>query len=305
MNLANPITTCLLAILAVMSVVASVRSLRRLSRPEQCKTAGVAQRAVVAAIMLVTLGLFMRFWLFDAGWQPVTSHRDGLLLMSFLLSGAVLFIQSRPRLVGLAAFALPVLTFVLTWAFCASAWTYQPFDLPNLHPVWHGVHLTGVYLGTACCGVASVAGGMYLYVHARLRRKQNLGGLGRLASLEALENTIIRAATLGFLLLTLGLISGVVVASEDGVPKSWVGWFGPKIVLAVLAWGVYAVLMNVRYASGFRGRRAAWLSIAGLVLLLGTYVVVTSLPKVTAAPPNAAPLDTIHSGADAHTTEGG
>ncbi len=305
MNLANPITTCLLAFLAVMSVVASVRSLRRLSRPEQCKTAGVAQRAVVAAIMLVTLGLFVRFWLFEAGWQPVTSHRDGLLLMSFLLSGAVLFIQSRARLVGLAAFALPVLTFVLTWAFCASTWTYQPFDLPNLHPVWHGVHLTGVYLGTACCGVASVAGGMYLYVHARLRRKQNLGGLGRLASLEALENTIIRAATLGFLLLTLGLISGVVVASEGGVPLSWSWWFGPKIVLAVLAWGVYAVLMNVRYASSFRGRRAAWLSIAGLVLLLATYVVVTSLPYTRGTQQDELQNDPAGRAAVIQPTEGG
>jgi ABC-type uncharacterized transport system permease subunit len=304
MNLANPITTCLLAVLAVMSVVASVRSLHRLSRPEQCKTAGVAQRAVVAAIMLTSLGLFVRFWLFEEGWQPVTSHRDGLLLMSFLLAGAVLFIQSRTKLVGLAAFALPVLTFVLTWAFCASAWTYHAFDLPSLHPVWRGVHLAGVYLGTVFCGVATVAGGMYLYVHGRLKCKQKLGGLGRLASLEALENTIIRAATLGFVLLTLGLVSGVVVISEDGTLTRG-GWFGPKVVLGVLAWGVYAVLMNVRYTSRFRGRRAAWLSIAGLVLLLATYVVVTSLPQTQAASPDSPGPDTTQHTPTVHPIGGG
>lgn len=276
--MANPLTTWMLLTLTVLTLIASVTAVQRLRSPERSKTPGVGQWLIVAVVMVVTLGLFTRFWLFDAGWQPVSSHRDGLLLMSFLLAGSVLYIQSRPRLVGLAAFVLPVLAFVLTWAFCASAWTYQVFDLPDLHPVWRGVHLVGVYLGTACCGVATVAGVMYLYVHSRLKHKQNLGGLGKIASLEALEGTIIRAAAVGFLLLTLGLVSGVVVVSEDGVRQAWGQWFVTKVVLGVLAWVVYAVLMNVRYASAFRGRRAAWLSIVGLVLLLAVYLVVTSLP---------------------------
>lgn len=286
--MANPLTTWTLLALAVLSVVATVVALWRLRNVEPSKTAGVAQWLIVSLIMVVTAGLFVQFWLFDAGWQPVTSHRDGLLLMSFMLAGSVLYIQDRRRMVGLAAFVLPVLTFVLTWAFCASAWTFQAFDMPNLHPVWRGIHLTGVYLGTASCGVATVAGVMYLYVHGRLKRKQNLGGLGRLASLEALEGAIIRAAAIGFLLLTLGLISGVVVVSEDGVRQTWGWWFGFKVALGTSAWLVYAVLMNVRYASAFRGRRAAWLSIAGLVLLLTIYLVVTSLP--TAGPAALEPV---------------
>ncbi len=290
MNLANPITTLILLAMTVLSVYATFGALRRLSpsgHPGRPVLASVMQRVIVAVIMLTTLGMFARFWLRDGGWQPVTSHRDGLLLMSFMLAGAVLFIQSRARLVGLSSFALPVLTFILGWAICASAWTYHPFDLPTLHPVWRGVHLTGVYLGTGFCGVAAMAGGMYLYVQARLKRKQNLGGLGRLASLEALENTIIRSATLGFVLLTLGLVSGVVVISDGDTPLPAGWWFAPKIVLATLAWGIYAVLMNVRYASGFRGRRAAWLSIIGIVLLLATYVVVTSLPPAPPVSPTA------------------
>ncbi len=288
MTLANPITTLILSILTVLSVFVTIGALRRLRHPERAFVASVRQRLIVAAIALTTLGLFIRFWLVEGGWQPVTSHRDGLLLMSFMLAGTIFFMQNRTRLVGLSAFALPVLTFLLGWAICSSAWTYRPFDLPTLHPVWRGVHLTGVYLGTAFCGLAAMAGGMYLYVQTRLKRKQNLGGLGRLASLEALENTIIRAATLGFVLLTLGLVTGVVVISESErqLPPGW--WFTPKIVLATLAWLVYAVLMNVRYASGFRGRRAAWLSIIGLALLLATYAVVTRLPPAP-PPPHAPP----------------
>jgi ABC-type uncharacterized transport system permease subunit len=319
MPLANPITTLILIALTLLSVLATIGALKRLRHPERPFTASFRQRLFVAIITLTTLGLFIRFWLAGGSWQPVTSHRDGLLLMSFMLAGTIFFIQNRARLVGLSAFALPVLTFVLTWAICASGPTYHPFDLPDLHPVWRGAHLTGVYLGTTCCGIAAMAGGMYLYVQARLKRKDNLGSLGRLASLEALENLIIRTATTGFILLTLGLVSGAVVVSEGDrqLPPGW--WFAPKIVLASLAWGVYALLMNVRYASGFRGRRAAWLSIVGLTLLLATYVVVTSLPMAAgpggdepnrAGAPDAAPATAPAPAApaatapDAHPVEG-
>jgi ABC-type uncharacterized transport system permease subunit len=305
MPLANPITTLTLAAMTVLSVIATAEALRFLRHPQRSTVAHIRQRLILAAIALTTGVLFISFWLADGGWQPVTSHRDGLVLMSFMLAGTIYFIQNRARLVGLSAFALPVLTFLLTWAVCASSWTFQPFDQPDLHPIWRGVHLVGVYLGTACCGIAAMAGGMYLYVQARLKRKQNLGGLGSLASLEALENTIIRAASLGFVLLTLGLVSGVVVISEsqrEGLTLSW--WFTPKVVLATLAWAVYAVLMNVRHASAFRGRRAAWLSIVGVTLLLATYVIVISLPASDTAMNDGPTKDVVPTTATNHPVEG-
>src|SRR5690606_12443076 len=129
---------------------------------------------------------------------------------------AILFIQARPRLFGLSAFALPLLVLILAWAICASAWTYRPFDLQTLHPVWRAVHLGGVYLGTLSAAVAAIAGGMYLYVRSRLKRKAGLTSAVRLASLETLESLNIRAATLGFLLLTVGLASGAVILSDEG-----------------------------------------------------------------------------------------
>lgn len=278
MHLTNPVTTLILAALALLSVVTTVGAVGLLRHVDKPFKPTVWQRLSVAVIALTTLGLFVTFWLTSGDWQPVSSHRDGLLLMSCLLAGLILFIQTRPRLAGFSAFALPVLTFMLAWAICASGMTFRLFDMPDLHQVWRGIHLAGVYLGTTCCGVAAIAGGMYLYVHYRLKRKDSLMGLGRLASLEALEKLIIRTSTTGFALLTLGLISGLIVISEGDspLPPGW--WFAPKIVLATLAWLVYALLMNIRYASGFRGRRAAWLSIFGLALLLATYVVVTSLP---------------------------
>jgi ABC-type uncharacterized transport system permease subunit len=281
--MANPATSLILIVLTLLTVAAAAVAWRRLRRGEQAAPAR-AQHALVALIAAGAAGLFVFRWLAWHGrWQPLTHHLDGLLLMAALLAGVVLFFQLRPRLFGLAAFALPVLALVLGWAVCAAAWTYRPFNLASFHPIWQTVHLIGVYLGTASAAVAAMAGGMYLYVQRRLKRKADLRGIGRLASLERLESVIVRGATLGFALLTLGLVTGLVILSESGAPQTLAWWYSPKIVLATAAWAVYALLMNVRYASHFRGTRAAWLSIAGLVLLLATYGLVTALSAPTPA----------------------
>ena len=102
-----------------------------------------------------------------------------------------------------------------------------------------------------------------------------------MASLETLETLIIRAATLGFVLLTLSLISGLVMVTQSdhtsSLGKAW--WSSPKVWLAGAAWIVYAVLINVRSFSTVRGRRAAWLAIAGLVLVLATYGAVEAIDR--------------------------
>ncbi len=211
----------------------------------------------------------------ETAWNPLVAHVDGLLLIAALLAVIGWFVQRRPKLAGMAAFYLPLLTLILAWAVCASAWTYRPFGVDTLHPVWQAVHLAGVYLGTLGSAVAAVAGAMYLFVERQFKAKRNPTALMRVASLERLERLIVQSATLGFALLTLGLVSGVVILWDRAdLDAGW--WASPKVLLATAAWAVYAVVMNVRTATMFRGRRAAWLAIGGLVLLLGVYGLVTA-----------------------------
>ena len=215
-------------------------------------------------------------WVGGGGWSPLASHLDGLLLIVGLLAVVALFLQTRPRLGGLAAFTLPVLTFLLAWAICAATWTDRPFLVDRLHPVWRAIHLAGVYLGTLGSIVAAVAAACYLFVERRLKQKRDPRGLMRLASLERLEGIVVHASALGFALLSAGIVAGVVVLRDepDALGPGW--WYSPKVLLAFGAWCIFALVMNVRFATAFRGRRAAWLAIGGLVLLLAVYGIVTA-----------------------------
>lgn len=280
----EPATSLPLILATLASVVALVVAFKR---ARQSGGDAVPRWPVSMLLGLVTLlclgSLVYRVTVVHKAWVPVQAHVDGLLLIGLLLAPAILYIQSRPRLFGLSLFALPLLSMILLWGVCASLWTYRAFNLDSFAPAWTVFHLSVTYLGLLGCGLGAAGGAMYLFVQGRLKAKAGLGQVRPMASLETLENLIIRAATLGFVLLTLSLVSGLVMVTQSDIAtslgKAW--WSSPKFWLAMLSWVVYAVLINGRSFSTLRGRRAAWLAIAGLVLVLATYGAVEAIDHQT------------------------
>jgi ABC-type uncharacterized transport system permease subunit len=131
--------------------------------------------------------------------------------------------------------------------------------------------------------LAAISGAMFLYAQKRLKNKSDVGQAARdrrvrMPSLESLERFIQQGSIISFALLSLGIATGVVILLEEQtMAKGW--WYTPKVILAAVCWGVFAVLINIRQASSFRGRRAAWLAIGGFVLLLVVYGLVTAGPS--------------------------
>jgi ABC-type uncharacterized transport system permease subunit len=270
-------TTIALILLTLLALAASVLSWSSLGQ----SGAGRQERLTRKLIWLTTAGCALLFVYREVfvhqRWTPFEAHVDGLLLIATLFGAALLFLESRARMKGLATFAMPILTLLLAWAICASWFTWHLF---RLHSIWRVVHLSSVYLGLLGAAVAAIGGGMYLYVQKRLRHKLAGTGDTRLPSLEATERLIIRASAFGFALLSLGLFTGLVIIVADGRSMHPGWWQSPKIVLAAVVWSLYALVMNVRHATAFRGNRAAWLSIAGLLLVLTTFGVATRMPNL-------------------------
>ncbi len=292
----DPITTLILGAVTLTMLAASIAAIGRLLRGGPAEARARLEVSLLSLCTAVLTVLFVyRIAFVHQAAPPLRSHVDGLLLIAALGGMTILYLDRRPRLPGVRSFGLPLLTFITAWAVCASAWTYVPFDfrVATMGQVWRSVHLLGVYGGTFFVALAAIAGAMYLTADRRLRSKQftrpDGAPSGPLASLEAIERLIVRGSALGFALLTLGLISGVVVLIEEPVGWSPGPWFAVKIALSLAAWLIFALLMNVRHATMFRGARAAWLSIFGLVLLGLTFGLVTALPTDTSAVKPAAP----------------
>lgn len=129
-------------------------------------------------------------------------------------------------------------------------------------------HIVVSFLAYALLCLAAVQSVMLLAQESRLRRKQAGGFVRALPPMQTMEDVMFQMLALGFVLLSLTLVSGIFF-SEDlfGKPLP----FTHHVVLAALAWAVYGVLLLGRWRFGWRGRQAVWWTLGGFVLLVLAY----------------------------------
>ena len=113
---------------------------------------------------------------------------------------------------------------------------------------------------------------IYLFQDRALKSRRTLRLLEKLPPLDRCDNVGFQALVLGFVLLTVGILTGVIVNAAV-YDRIWVA--GVKQTLAILAWVVFATVLFARFKLGFRGRKSAYLTIAGVTLGLMTIVGMT------------------------------
>jgi len=93
-------------------------------------------------------------------------------------------------------------------------------------------------------------------------------------SSEMLDEVGYKTVAIGFPLLTVGIITGAVWANAAwGTYWSW----DPKETWSLITWLFYAAFLHARYTRGWRGARAAILSIVGFLAVIFTYLGVNLL----------------------------
>src|SRR5207245_50992 len=90
--------------------------------------------------------------------------------------------------------------------------------------------------------------------------------------IEQLDVINFRLIVLGFAMLTVGMIGGLISYRIVG------HWTTPKIVWAVTVWLVYAVLLLARRAWSLRGRRTVLVSMMSFAFVLVTFWGVNLIP---------------------------
>jgi ABC-type transport system involved in cytochrome c biogenesis permease subunit len=178
------------------------------------------------------------------------------------LAGGYLLLQFRTKTRVLGAFVSPAALLVLI---SASPGIGGPVGLPAmLRSGLVSIHVILAVAGEALFALASVAGAMYL-IQDRLIRRKRPSELSRLLpSLGELDGISHVCLLWGFPILTVGVLAGSAWARIVwGSPWQW----DPKQVWTLAAWILYALLLHQRVAIGWKGRKAALLSLLFLVLL--------------------------------------
>lgn len=178
---------------------------------------------------------------------------------------AFLVVYRKYKLASLGIFAFPAI-FVMTFLANMAASSAQDSVPEVLRSRWLYIHTPLVVLGYVAFFVAFSAAVLYLIQERELKAKRVF--YSRLPSLEVCDALAYGSLAIGFPLMTLGILSGALWAQQE-LGVSWIS--DPKVLGAFLTWFIYLVLINYRLIAGWRGKRAAYLAIAGFVGVMVTF----------------------------------
>jgi ABC-type uncharacterized transport system permease subunit len=133
---------------------------------------------------------------------------------------------------------------------------------------WLIAHIILIFTGYAALVLSFGASLLYLLQESRLKSKKPTSMISFLPALEVIDQIGYRSLLLGFPFMTLGLLTGSVLAI---LVYGQVNFFDPKFSLSVLTWAVYMVMVFTRWNSGWRGRRAAVLATFAFVAALAAW----------------------------------
>lgn len=257
---------------------------------------------VAAANLCLTAQLVLRWW--DSGHFPISNLYESLCFLAWACTLTQLLVERNWPSPLVPAAATPMALGCVAFASFALPDRLQEASplVPALRSSWLVMHVSVIMVSYAALLVGSLLSLAVLFTdrgNSLELRSSSIGSGGyRQATLvtaadgsgsgvaplqlssvampvvEQLDSLSYRTITVGFLLLSVGLVSGAVWANEAW--GSWWSW-DPKETWALICWLVYAAYLHTRLICGWQGRKPALVAAAGLVVIAVCYIGVNLL----------------------------
>jgi ABC-type transport system involved in cytochrome c biogenesis permease subunit len=224
-----------------------------------------------AAVLSHTFIIGMRT--VQVGHAPLVGTTAAVSAFVWLLALAYLYIEltTDERAMGVLVTALVAVLYIIPAL--DPAVSPRP---PVLQSPLFTFHVLAMLFAYASFALACVLGVTYVLLFKEIKAKHLGFFYARLPSLQVLDVMNGRIVTIGWIFLTAGIaIGGIWAAQVHAVPDPRVQAMSvadPKILVALVCWGVYSFALFARRTIGWTGRRAAWLSALGFVIVLLNFV---------------------------------
>ena len=252
------------------------------------KSSDLVKYLAIVANIFIALQLILR-WFISAHF-PISNLFESLCFLSWGLIFTQLLLEREYQTPIISTLSTPIILLTLGFA-CF----FLPEDLrsssnlvPALRSSWLVMHVSVVMLSYACLIIGSCLSASVLLIdnNQTLQIRSNSVGIGgykisnlspnneliqpyQFSHLEKLDTLSYRSILVGFVLLTLGLVSGAVWANE-----AWGTWWSwdPKETWAFISWLFYAAYLHMRISKGWQGRKPALLATGGFFIVLICYL---------------------------------
>jgi ABC-type transport system involved in cytochrome c biogenesis permease subunit len=205
----------------------------------------------------------------QAGYAPLVGTTAAVSAFVWLLALAYLYVELTTEERAMGVFVTTLLAVLAILPAIDPETAERPALLRS--PLFT-LHVLSMLLAYASFALAFVIGITYVLLYKEITAKHLGFFYARLPSLQTLDAMNARAVIVGWLFLTCGLAIGGLWATQIGGspdPRAQAMSIGdPKILVALVSWGIYSFALFARRAIGWSGRRAAWLSALAFVVVL-------------------------------------
>ncbi len=195
------------------------------------------------------------------GQCPLSDIGEICLFLAWSLTFFYLVTGTTYRLSFLGVFTAPVVVILQGIALIPGSFDANPAHADTVD-AWREAHAAFSVLSYGALALAAVAGVMFMILNRRLKTHDFKGGLvDGMPSVHRLVNAMARIALVGWIVLTIGVVSGGMM---DG------GKMIAHLLVATVTWVLYAVLIGVYFVRGLPGRQLA----IGLIILFALSLIV-------------------------------
>nr|YP_010726427.1 heme attachment to plastid cytochrome c [Hypnea spinella]WDY84902.1 heme attachment to plastid cytochrome c [Hypnea spinella] len=228
------------------------------------------------------------------GYFPLSNLYESLIFLTWVLTFIHLVIekQNNSKLIG--AINIPISLFIIAFSsFVLPPEIKEASPLvPALRSNWLMMHVSIMMFSYGTLILGSLLSILFLILSKTNKYKFNERNLlynknninkpktyllfNRLNLLQSVDNLSYRIISLGFPMLTIGIIAGAVWANEAwGSYWSW----DPKETWALITWIIFATYLHARISKSWKGEKPAILASLGFVVVWVCYLGVNFLGK--------------------------
>ena len=221
--------------------------------------AGVLIAWVGFAVQAVSIALR---WI-RVGHGPYMGFYEVSSLLAFIAVGAFLVLARRYNGLGVAGIAVMPIAFLIMGGTLLVNREAQAIT-GSLASFWLVIHVAFANLAFGAYAVSFVLGVAFLMKESGENHRWHKL-LDRFPEPDVLDGLTFRFVGAGFVFQTVMIVSGSIWANEAW-GRYW-AW-DPMETWSLIAWAIYAIYLHLTLTMGWRGRRAAWLAVAALPVIL-------------------------------------
>lgn len=229
------------------------------------KWARIAIAIVAVGFVAHTVAIFARG--IGAQRVPLSNQYEYATGFSWGIALFFLIFQKKYNYRSIGTFVVPIIVLIIGYAALLNK-EVRPL-MPALQSGWLVVHVSMAIIGYGSFGVACGVAAMYI-------AKEKGGGkiAHGLPDLPILDTISYKAIVIGYLFLTLCIITGALWAQ-----KSWGRFWAwdPKETWSLITWFIYTAYLHMRRTRNMRGHKAAWFAVFGFIAVIFTYIGVNTL----------------------------